>query len=80
MPNLLAIPDDYDPTDANYGSRYELPKFPIPGTYTGAIPTPSSDYAATRGQLPPDYYHLQTDSPQLNQLLQLLLMQRKMRT
>lgn len=83
-----AAADDFDPTDANYGARYTpLPNASPPSTYTGAIPTPPSDYAATTGVLPHDYYQAQQfmnqagpDNPLLNQVLQLLALRRKNRT
>ena len=87
--NRLApqLPDDSDPTDANYGARYVLPRFNPPGTYTGVIPTPPNNYAATSGEFPPAYYHMQQfmnqlgpNDPRLNQLLQLLYLRQQGRT
>jgi hypothetical protein len=64
-----------------------LPTAPPQQTYTGAIPTPRADYAATAYDLPHDYYQMQQlmnqygpNNPQLNQLLQLLYLQRQGRT
>ena len=87
--NALGPPmalEDYDPTDARFGSRYVLPRFNPPGTYIGALPTPPADYAAKAGELPPEYYHLLQnqgisgpDNPLMNQLLQLIYQRRRQR-
>ena len=71
----------------SFGNFQQLPTTPTPNTYTGALPTPPNDYAATRAELPNDYYHMQQfmnqagpNDPRLNQLLQLLYLQRQGRT
>jgi hypothetical protein len=80
--------DDFDPADGYYHAPYApLPNVSPPNTYTGAIPTPPSDYAATRAVLPHDYYQSQQlmnqagpPNPLLDQVLQLLALRRKNRT
>ena len=84
MPGLLGVGDD-DPTTANYGSAYPLPRLDVPGTYTGQIPTPPADYGSTRLSTPHDYYQLQlpggdASTQQMNQLLQVLMALKKQRT
>ena len=71
----------------SFGNFQQLPTIPTPNTYTGAVPTPPSDYASTSGVLPHDYYQMQQlmnqagpNDPRLNQLLQLLYLQRQGRT
>ena len=71
----------------SFGNFQQLPTIPTPNTYTGAIPGSPSDYASTRAELPHDYYQMQQfmnqagpNNPQLNQLLQLLYLQRQGRT
>ena len=71
----------------SFGNYQQLPTTPPQQTYTGAIPTPPNNYAATTGELPHDYYQMQQmmnqagpNNPQLNQLLQLLYLQRQGRT
>jgi hypothetical protein len=71
----------------SFGNFQQLPTIPTPNTYTGALPTPPNDYAATRAELPDDYYHMQQfmnqagpNDPRLNQLLQLLYLRRQGRT
>jgi hypothetical protein len=83
-----AGPDDFDPADAYFRPQYApLPNVSPSGTYTGAIPTPPTDYAATTGNLPHDYYQMQQmmnqagpNNQRLNQLLQLLYLRKQNRT
>jgi hypothetical protein len=60
---------------------YELPKQPPPGTYTGDIPTPPSDYGSTLLNLPHDYQRqlelLRPSDPKAyRELLKLIYMNR----
>lgn len=80
--------DNFDPADASFRAQYApLPNVSPPSTYTGAIPTPPADYAATTGNLPHDYYQMQQlmnqagpNNQQLNRLLQLLYLRKQNRT
>jgi hypothetical protein len=80
-------PPNADTPGYTFGSFGQLPTASPPNTYTGAIQTPPNDYAATSGNLPADYYHMLQfmnqagpNNPQLNQMLQLLYLQRQGRT
>jgi hypothetical protein len=81
------LPPTADASGWSFGNFQQLPTTPPQQTYTGAIPTPPSNYAATVGNLPHDYYQMQQlmnqagpNDPRLNQLLQLLYLQRQGRT
>lgn len=71
----------------SFGNFQQLPTAPPQQPYTGAIPTPPSNYAATAYDLPHDYYQMQQmmnqagpDNPLLNKVLQLLSLQHRNRT
>jgi hypothetical protein len=71
----------------SFGDFQQLPTAPPQQTYTGAIPTPPNNYAATSAEVPHDYYQMQQlmnqygpNNPQLNQLLQLLYLRHQGRT
>jgi hypothetical protein len=89
MPASYLGPSGISPDDPSYsfGSVYQLPRFNPPGTYTGAIPTPPTDTGSTTLQLPHDYYNaislLKQNgqyTPQMDQWLQAMYMQRQGRT
>ena len=63
---------------------YELPKQPPPGTYTGDIPTPPSDYGPTALSMPHDYQRMlellrPSDPESYKRILQLIYKNRENR-
>lgn len=71
----------------NFGQVYDVSKYTPPSTYTGAIPTPAANSGSTTLQMPHDYYNMVSllkqngqYTPQMDQLLQAMYMQRQGRT
>lgn len=75
-----------DPT-YSFGQVYQVPKYNPPATYTGQLSTPPADYGSTIAELPHDYHNAigylrQTGqyTPEIDQWLQAIYLQRKGRT